>query len=161
MPAPARPFRTFALPATAGLLLLASAAQAAGQDSAFSADAAIEIGTDEVSAMAGACAEDVDGEGHDVCSMPRTFTPRHADMYSRRPQPAVELARQELIPVGPYIRTCECSRAKTVVRARSVNVHVCWNIHEMHVCIATCDHGGPSRLHVLKTGTIESMWCTQ
>lgn len=84
--------------------------------------------------MADACAENVDGEGlsrDDVCSMPRVLNPRYADMYSRRPQPALELRRQELIPVGPFIRTCECSSVKTVVRATNqcqliaLNVHAC------------------------------------
>lgn len=76
---------------------------AAAQDLVFSAEAAVAVeDVGEAGAAAGAenvAAEEVSGDDG--------------------PGPVPELARQDLIPVGTFIRTCDCSTPKTVVRCCS------------------------------------------
>lgn len=98
---------------------------AAAQDLVFSAEAAVAVeDVGEAGAAAGAenvAAEEVSGDDGSG--------------------PVPELARQDLIPVGTFIRTCDCSTPKTVVRSSSHDMYNDMYIH--HTC--TCGSMEPFR----------------
>lgn len=91
-----------AVTVAAALLLLSSAACA----QTFDADAAVGIEIDEANLVEPG-AENVDAD-------------EASGIDPAAPGPAVELLRQDLVTVGPFIRTCPCTRVRNLVRALPV-----------------------------------------
>jgi len=96
---------------------------ATAQELVFSADAAVAVdnGGEEAGANAGAenvAAEEVSGDDG--------------------PGPVAELARQDLIPVGTFPRTCTCSTPKTVVRSCQVTSELDDSLTSNSVCRNVC-----------------------
>lgn len=113
----------------AGLRFLSQ--NACAQDLVFSADAAIAVdNTGEAGAEAGAenvAAEEVSGDDG--------------------PGPLPDLARQDLIPVGTFPRTCNCSTPRTVVCRLDACSQLCQSCSK-----AMCFHASKQLLLLLDVG---------
>ena len=109
-----------AVTVAAALLLLSGAACA----QTFDADAAVGIEIDEANLVEPG-AENVDAE-------------EASGIDPAAPGPAVELLRQDLVTVGPFIRTCPCTRVRNLVRPLSVDVCTRTKAADWCLCSPVC-----------------------